>query len=133
MAWLGTDLRQRFGQTLLAKVITEEIKQSQAKMICLPNVRLESDIVYLKKMPEFILINIETEPKIRYQRLTKRSQNKDDKTKTWQQFLKDAKLPTEMAIRKVAKKAKFKIDNNGDFKELYRQIDEILKKSKINK
>ncbi|MFA5029570.1 MAG: AAA family ATPase [Patescibacteria group bacterium] len=131
MAWLGTDLRAKFGQDLLAKAITAEVQKSKKRIITLPNVRLESDIKYLKKLPGFHLVRLDADTKIRYQRLLKRGQNPDDKTKTWQQFLKDSKLPTELAIRKVAKKAKYRLDNNGDFKNLYRQIEKLLKTLKL--
>lgn len=128
MAWLGHDLRKKFGQNLLAKALDQQIKNSKNKIICLPNIRLPQDIKYLKKMPGFVLINIKAQPKIRYERLTKRSQNADDQNKTWTQFLKDAKLPTEINIRKLAKKARYQIDNNGNFKQLYRQVEKIINK-----
>lgn len=130
MSNLGTDLRARFGQDILAKTIGKEIETSKNKIFVLPNVRLMGDIVYLKSMPGFILINIIADPQTRFERLKKRNQNPDDKTKTWQQFLTDAKLHTEKAIRGVAKKATIKIDNNGNFKELYEQIEKIMKRIK---
>lgn len=127
LVWLGNDLRARFGQDILAKAVGEEVKQSQKKIIVLPNVRLPQDIKFLKKLPGFYLVAINTDAKIRYARLTKRRQNTDDQTKTWAQFLKDSKLPTEIKIRGLAKKAKYKIDNNGTFIELNKQIDEIIR------
>lgn len=126
MANLGFDLRTRFGQDLLAKAIAEEIKVSDKNMMCLPNVRLESDITYLKEMPGFFLIAVSTEPKIRYERLIHRGQNPDDKTKTWEQFLKDSKLSTEIHIQDLMGKAKFNLDNNGSLVDLYAQIDELM-------
>ncbi|MEK7652940.1 MAG: AAA family ATPase [Patescibacteria group bacterium] len=139
MVWLGYDLRARFGQDILAKIIGKEIlgkksakggSASGGKMFVLPNVRLEGDITYLKKIPGFYLVRIDADQKIRYERLKKRSQNADDKTKTWKQFLQDANLPTEKTIRGVAKKAKFRIDNNGSFGELYEQVEKLIKKIK---
>lgn len=130
MANLGHDLRQRFGRDIIAKAVGQEIEKSKKSIICLPNVRLKEDITYLKNKPGFFLIHIKAEPKIRYQRLTKRSQNTDDQTKTWAQFQRDAKLPTEIQIRRVARQAKFVIDNNGNYKNLYRQTEDIIKKIK---
>lgn len=127
MAWLGNDLRQRFGQDILAKAITGQVKKSKNKIICLPNVRLPQDITYLKKLPGFHLVHIDTEPKIRYKRLIKRSQNPDDKSKTWAQFLRDAKLPTETKIRKLARQADWRLDNNGATTDLKKQIEEMMK------
>lgn len=127
MANLGIALRDEFGQDILARVIAEEIKNSQKNIICLPNIRLKSDIVHINKLDNFILIKLETKTKIRYQRIIKRSQNKDDKNKTWAEFIKDSKLSTETEIRKIGQKAKFSIDNNSDYKNLYLQIDQIMK------
>lgn len=127
MANLGIVLREKFGQDLLAKIMTQEIKASSKNIICLPNIRLNSDIMEIKKLKNFILIGLAAEPKTRYQRIIKRSQNTDDKNKTWAQFLKDSKLSTETEIRKISQTAKFKIDNNGSYKNLYAQIDEIMK------
>lgn len=128
MANLGIIIRRQFGQDILAKAIASEIKASHAKIVCLPNIRLESDMVHIKKFKNFILINVSTEAKIRYQRIIKRSQNPDDKTKTWEQFILDSKIPTETKIRKIAKKAKYSIDNNSNYKNLYSQIDTVIAK-----
>ncbi|NCN07220.1 AAA family ATPase [Candidatus Falkowbacteria bacterium] len=127
MATLGTLLRAKFGQDLLAKTIIEGIKDSKNKIICLPNIRLESDMTELKKFKNFILISIETDQKIRYQRITKRLQNKDDKNKTWAQFLKDSKLATETKIKKISQKAQYSINNNTNYPDLYSQVDSIMK------
>lgn len=124
---LGVALRQTYGQDLLSKVIVSEVEQARAKIIILPNVRLESDLVYLKDQPGFILIGINTDPKIRYQRLTQRNQNLDDQTKTWKQFQADQKLSTEIHIKKIAKKAKYQIDNNGNLPQLYQQLETLIK------
>ena len=128
MANLGIILREKFGQDTLEKVIDQEIKNSPKKIVCLPNIRLKSDMVKLKKLKHFILIGLATDPKIRYQRILKRAQNTDDKNKTWAEFLKDSKLSTETEIRNIAKTAKFKIDNNGSYKNLYGQIDDLMAK-----
>ena len=128
MVWLGHDLRQRFGEHVLAYAITKEAEAIDKPFICLPNVRTFGDIEFFKKMPNFILVQIFADQKTRYERLIKRSQNSDDQTKTWEQFLADAQLPTEISIREVAKEAKYTIDNNGNFKELYRQVNELIEK-----
>ncbi len=128
MANLGIDLRARFGQDLLAKVIAEEIKASDKKMACLPNVRLESDIVYLKEIPGFFLVSVNTEAQTRYNRLIGRNQNPDDKTKTWEEFLADSELSTEIQIRDLIPTCKYHLDNNGNFESLYKQIDEMIVK-----
>lgn len=130
MAKLGIALRKSYGQDLLSKIVAQEIKMSKKNIFVLPNIRLESDIIYLHQEPGFILVNIETDIKTRFARIKKRGQNADDKTKTWAGFLKDAKLPTETKIRELAKRCKYQLDNNGTKKELEKQIDGLMKKIK---
>ena len=130
MSDLGQCIRKIFGEDILAKTIAKETKNSNKPIVCLCNVRLESDIPEIKKLKNFYLIHVDTDAKIRYKRLTNRSQNVDDKTKTWKQFQKDSQLYTERNIRKIAKGAKWKIDNNGSYQRLYKQIDEVMKQIK---
>jgi len=127
---LGINLRKLFGQDILSRAIAEKIKTSQKKIFILPNVRLEQDIVWLKKIPKFILVALETDDEIRFARLKKRGQNTDDKSKTWTQFLKDGKNPVEKHIRELMPKCRYKLSNNGSPKELQKQIDGIMKKIK---
>ncbi|MFA6526110.1 MAG: AAA family ATPase [Candidatus Buchananbacteria bacterium] len=130
MAKLGIALRGIFGQDMLSRVIADEVRASKKKIAVLPNVRLQSDIVHLQNEPGFILINVDADIKKRFERIKNRGQNADDKGKTWAEFLKDAKLPTEIQIRKLAKKCKYKLDNNGSQKDLIQQIDKLMKKIK---
>ena len=122
MVWLGVDLRQRFGQDILAKAVFEKIKKSQSDIICLPNIRLEGDVEFLSKLPSFYLINVVADPEIRYNRLITRGENSDDRTKTWDQFLADAELPTEISIREIAKQAQFTIENNACESNLFKRM-----------
>lgn len=125
---LSQILRQNFGENLLAKVIVEDIKNNKNKFIIIDGVRRIADIENLKQLPEFKLIYITADIKTRYNRLTKREENKDDKNKTFQQFLKDNQVEAELEILKVSRQAHYKIYNNGNFKELYKQIDKIIYK-----
>ena len=133
MAGLGKLLIKQWGDGTLSKVIAEEILNSKKKVFILPNVRRDGDIVHLKELPGFMLIRVDAEPQTRYERLIRRGQNTDDASKTREQFEADSKLWTEVSIRKIAKKATEKIDNNGDLKDLKLQIDELAKRLKIRK
>ena len=125
---LGHNLRDQFGQDLLSQVVAKQVAESKAKVIVLPNVRLESDIVYLKNMPGFVLVAISAEDRIRYERTIPREQYVGDSKKTFAQFKKDANLYTERGIRALMKKCKYKLENNGGKRELSKQVDELMEK-----
>ncbi|HLC89895.1 MAG TPA: AAA family ATPase [Patescibacteria group bacterium] len=124
---LSSALRQSFGDDLLALTITNDIKNEKNNLIAIDGVRREPDIKYLKEIPGFYLIEINSEQKTRWERITKRGENSDDNQKTFAEFQADEQKEAERQIKEVAKLAKFKVDNNGTRDELYRQVEEILK------
>jgi dephospho-CoA kinase len=123
---ISTVLRAQFGEDLLAKIITEDVKNDPHEIVVVDGIRRAADMVYLKTLPAFHLISIGVEPKIRYDRLVKRHENDDDATKTYDQFLADGKKETELEIPQVMATADFKLDNNGTLKDLYNQIEKII-------
>ena len=83
-------------------------------------------MIYLKKLPGFILVSIEVEAKKRYDRLIKRQENADDASKTYEQFLIDSRGEAELLIPQVIATADYKLDNNGSLESLYQQIENII-------
>jgi dephospho-CoA kinase len=129
---LSTNLREAFGQDVLAATIAKEVKSLQSTIIVVDGVRRFTDIKYLQKLENFYLLAIETEEKIRYQRLVKRGENSGDEKKSFQDFLNDHKKETEIEILEVIKKADYTVNNNRDFNNLYQQIDKIIKDRQNN-
>ncbi len=125
-------LRETFGEDLFAKVIANDAKESDNKMVVIDGVRRLADIAHLTKLEGFYLISIEASPELRHQRLVARGENVGESEKTFEQFLADHQTETEMTIPAVMAKADFVIDNNGDFESLYAQIDKILEKIQNN-
>lgn len=124
---LSSNLRSTFGEDLLSKVILSDLNNSAAKIVVLDGVRRQSDIKYIETDTNFHLIEIDAEPKIRYERIIKRSENSDDNQKTLEQFLADEQQETETQIKGLARTAKFQINNSGSIDNLYLQLDNILK------
>lgn len=126
---LSRILREQFGQNLLAKVISEDAKNDNNNVIVIDGIRRPADIEYLAKLPEFKLIYITASLEKRHERITKRSENKDDKGKTLEEFKKDHEAETEIEIPKIGESAEIKIDNNGSFEDLHAQIDKMIKET----
>lgn len=123
-------LRESLGQDVIARVVAEDAKKSPAAIVAVDGVRRPLDIVYLKELPGFTLVKVEADQKIRYERMTKRSQNTDDQTTTFGDFQKKDVAEAESLIDEVAKEAKFTINNNGTLEELYGQVEDILNRLK---
>lgn len=128
---LSTFLRRQYGEDLLSKVMALDVEQSPAKMIITEGIRRPTDIADLKKFKNFHIISLTADERARYERLIQRSENADDKTKTWEQFQADGRAESEQKIKEIAARADFIIDNNGTIEQLYKQIDDVIKKLQL--
>lgn len=128
LSTLAQMLVDHFSDDVLSRTIAEEIKASSKDIFVLPNIRRESDYACLTSEPSFnfILVGVNTDTKTCYDRLIKRSQNVDDKSKTWEQFQKDLQLSTEVDIVNLIRKASYQLDNNGSLDGLYSQLDRLI-------
>jgi dephospho-CoA kinase len=124
----STILRLNFGEDLLAKAIAMDAAKLDADIVVIDGVRRPTDIEHLTKLPNFFLVKIEADPKIRYERLVKRNENIGDDKKTFEQFLEDHKGEADSLIPTVMETTKCSINNDGSFEDLYKQVDEVIKK-----
>lgn len=127
---ISTIFRENFDQEILSKVIYNDVINDPKNVIAIDGVRRPSDIEYLKTLPEFKLVYIETGLENRYKRIVTRGENADDAGKTFEEFKKDQEREAETQIKDLKSKADFVINNDGSFEDLYKQIDEIINKLK---
>ena len=125
---LSTALRTGFGEDILAKVIAFDASKLDSDIVIIDGVRRMADIKYLKELPNFYLVKIIADAKVRYERVRSRNENAGDKDKTFEQFLADEQNETEKEIPVVMDFAKIAIDNNSSLKDLYKQTDSIISK-----
>jgi len=125
---LSQILRENFSQDIMARVMAEDVKNDTNKVVIVEGIRRFADIEYLKRIEGFKLVYITADIKTRYRRLTKRQENSDDQTKSFEGFQEDHEHESESQIEEVGKTAEYKINNNGNFEELYKQVLEILNK-----
>lgn len=128
MQKISSVIRQNFGEDVMAKVMQGDAKKDEHEIVVVDGVRRPADIKYLRELPEFKLIYIDTSLEKRYERIVKRGENPDDATKTFEQFKKDQEGEADSLIKNLKSEANFVVDNNGNFEDLYKQIDEIIKK-----
>lgn len=123
---ISTFLRQNFGENILAECMYNDVIKSDDEVIVIDGVRRYADIEKLRQLENFKLIYIDTNIENRYERITKRSENQDDQTKTFEEFQKENEQESESQIVKLKEFADIIIDNNGNFEELYAEIDKTV-------
>ncbi len=127
MQKLSTAIRKAFGENVLTRVFNENVKNDEHEMVAIDGVRRLEDFEYLRKYPDFKLIFIETDMNICYERIVRRRENPDDAKKTFEEFKKENEHESELQIKDLKNYADFMVNNNKEFKDLYRQIDDLLK------
>lgn len=128
---LSLALRNTYGQDVISKIIYNDVKNKKSNMIIVEGMRRFGDMECFWGDNAFRIVYIKADEKIRYQRLTQRSENMDDKNKTWKEFQNESNGESELEIREIAKKANFIIDNSGTIQDLQKQIDKMLKEIKL--
>lgn len=129
---ISLDLRNRFGDDLLASIIAKDVANDENSLIIIDGIRRLPDIKYLRQLPEFKLVSLEADQKIRWQRMTMRGENPDDIQKTFDQFQLDEQAEAEQQITEVAKTADYKINNNLPVDDLHKNLEMILEKLKFS-
>jgi dephospho-CoA kinase len=124
--WLGVVLRQRFGNNILGEAIKKKIKNIKKGIAILNGIRALEEARMIKNLGGKI-IYITADSKLRWQRIRKRGEKKDDLI-SYKRFLELERAKTEILIPQIGKKADFKIENNSSRQNFYREIKKITNK-----
>ena len=127
---LSTTLRGSFGQDILSKTVFRDAENSKSKVVIIDGIRRKSDIEMFKDAPEFKLVYVDADMRMRFERIIKRGENTDEKGKTFEEFQKDHEQEAEKEIQSLKEIADFVIDNNGGEEELIKNIDGVINQIK---
>ncbi len=134
MVIVANDLRQKYGSGYVADELYRRALVSGDNCI-IESIRTVGEIESLKNKGNFILLAVDAEPKVRYERILERKTTTDNVS--YEKFLEDENKEMEsddlskQNLKKCIEMADFVIDNNGTLDELNLKIEEILKIIKI--
>ena len=131
---MGNDMRRMYGKHILAKLAVEYLSKKK-EYVVIDGIRNPGEIQYLRQRfgSDFKLVAIDADPKIRFERITKRAQAKD--AKTWEEFVAMDERDQGVGepeygqqVKACMEMADFKIVNDGDENSLKQKVDEIVSK-----
>jgi len=131
MRLVANDLRRRFGNDYIVRLFIECARERGDENIIIDSIRAIAEVEKLKKH-DGILIAVDTDQKIRYERIQSRASESD--TISFEEFIRQETLemddpdPSGMQKAKVIEIADYLIVNNGSVEELHRQVEGVLKK-----
>ena len=126
--WLINALRDHFGEDILAKAIKKKIKEETADFILLNGVRVWDDYQLIKDLGGQ-LVFIAAKPELRWERMKKRKEKKDDDV-SYQKFLELDSGRSELEVEKIGELSDNLIDNNNTKEDLKKEVLNIIKKYK---
>ena len=126
---LALDLRKKIGNDAPTKLMCEKMKRLKHNKYVISGIRYPEEVKRFRNEfgSDFVLIAVICDTKTRYERLIKRNDKGESKL-TYKEFLEiDKKAETETMIDEIIPVARFLVDNNGTEKELYKNIDLLMK------
>lgn len=130
MVIVANDLRAKYGSSYIVEQLYKKAEKENANCV-IESIRTPGEAEALKKKDRFLLVAVDADVKLRYNRILKRGTETD--FVTFDQFVENEKRemqsddPNKQNISKCMRMADFTIINNGTFEDLYNKVEEILK------
>ncbi|MDD2483265.1 MAG: AAA family ATPase [Candidatus Shapirobacteria bacterium] len=128
MVMVANELRAKNSSSFVVDELFKRALESGQNCI-IESIRTPGEIESLRKKGNFTLLAVDADPKIRYERIVKRSTTTDDIS--FEKFLADEERemssedPNKQNLKKCIAMADFTIVNNKDINYLNQQIEEI--------
>jgi len=128
---IGNKLRREGGPGVLADRMIKNLDSLDNHIV--DSIRNPSEVFSLRrKYPnhKFILISIDANPKVRFERLMKRDRKGD--SNSWEQFIEQEKVeeasedPNKQQLFNTIKEADYEIDNSGNLIDLENKLSLII-------
>lgn len=126
----GNTLRAKHGSGFLAELVIKRLRGSPSvSSSVVDSIRNLGEITVLRELKDFYLVAVDAPVDIRYERAKKRNSPRDPKT--FSEFLVQEKREmegkdTEQQLAACIKAADFTINNDSDYKNLYKQIEKVV-------
>ncbi len=121
---LANALRERFGGGVLADVVLREIAAGSYPRVVIDGLRHPAEFESLRKLPGFVLVYLTAPLALRFARVKNRREKAGEHRFSLADFKRDEKLPNELFIQRLGRKAQVRLVNDKSLRDLHRQIEE---------
>ena len=119
------NLRDKEGKEVVAKKVFEKTKTIKNNLILISGLRSIEELNYFKKYANSILINVDADDKIRFERIQKRGRKSDPVN--YNMFLVREISENKLGINKLLPQADVIIKNNKGMEEFERKIKDLIR------
>jgi dephospho-CoA kinase len=131
MTTTANALRKDHHPAFIIEELYNQAKQ-EGKNAIIESIRTPGEIEFLKTQGEFFLFALDAKPETRYERILARGSETDHVD--YKTFIANEKRemsttdPNKQNLGKCIQMADFRVENNGEVKTLYKEVNKILKK-----
>ena len=128
---VANDLREKHGPSYITDELYKQAEAAGSNAI-IESIRTPGEVESLRKNEHFLLFAVDADPKIRYERVVNRNSETDHVS--YETFIENEQRemsstdPAHQNVGRCMGMADFVFHNDGDFEDLYRQVEEILSK-----
>lgn len=128
---VANDLRAKHSPSYITDQLYLQAAENGQNAI-IESVRTPGEVDSLRQHEHFLLFGVDADPKIRYERIVARASETDKVS--YETFIANEQRemsstdPNHQNIGRCMKMADHVFMNNGDFEDLYRQLEEVLGK-----
>lgn len=128
---VANDLREKHGPSYITDELYKQAEAAGSNAI-IESIRTPGEVESLRKNEHFLLFAVDADPKIRYERVVNRNSETDHVS--YETFIENEQRemsstdPAHQNVGRCMELADFVFHNDGDFEDLYRQVEEILSK-----
>lgn len=128
---VANELRTRHSPSYIIDMLYLEAEEAGINSV-IESIRTPGEIESLRKKKHFMLLAVDADSKIRFDRIKKRKSATD--YIDYETFIANEKRemtsndPNNQNLSKCISMADYILDNNGDLESLHQQIDQIIKK-----
>jgi dephospho-CoA kinase len=124
---LAIIMNNHFGDTTLTHAVQHRMKKSKADIVIFDGMRWLKDLEMMRSFENSLIIYVTTDVEKRYERTKLRNEKMDEGQVTFEQFMEEEKVKTELDIKKIAAQAEIAIVNDGDMESYRREIEKAYK------
>jgi len=118
---------KKYGKEFLINAAINKARESKKQKVIISGIRTPEQAARFKKEPNAKIIFIDAKPKLRFERLKKRKRK--GFPKTLKEFKKQEKNEERyFKFNKILRYADYKIENNATEKDLYKKLDNLIRK-----
>ena len=128
---VANDLREKHGPSYITDELYKQAEAAGSNAI-IESIRTPGEVESLRKNEHFLLFAVDADPKIRYERVVNRNSETDHVS--YETFIENEQRemsstdPAHQNVGRCMEMADFVFHDNGDFEDLYRQVEEVLSK-----